>query len=473
MKKICEKLEKLSFIVVLYGFGVLLPLYVDHYYFNIMEAKADIYNQFLKYSSILLIITLIIKIINKKLYLSKPKLMVYLMIFFTFVLISTIGTFAPGYVLFGQQGWYIGFITIGSLILIILITKDIKLDNKYIYYPVYIAIIIIFIIAILHSFHIDVFNLHYTIPDDQYHNYLSTIGNIDWFVGYLCLIVPLFTCLYIKENRRIEKIIYLIISSLGVLTIALLNADGIYLGIGFASFFIIPFVFNNPTNIKKFSYILFIFLIGIILARILDYQTGQLNKYLLSNISIISISIITLVLFICGKKADEAKYNVYKNKIILILEILLVFIALAAIILIALNFNDEFGNNRGILWKYSFELFNKFRFKEKLIGLGPETLINAYSYISANFGSMYLSSHSEPIQLLLTTGIFGLISWLLCWGCILVSFFKAKTYKTSLKIEYYVPLFCYFGQSLVNSATTVNVATLAIVIILYLQNNNI
>lgn len=79
-------------------------------------------------------------------------------------------------------------------------------------------------------------------------------------------------------------------------------------------------------------------------------------------------------------------------------------------------FDDRWGTNRGFAWKHSFGFIREFSFIKKLFGSGPETFA---IFIASNFyyemlefmDAVFDSPHSEPIQILFTTGIIGFLSY--------------------------------------------------------------
>lgn len=81
-----------------------------------------------------------------------------------------------------------------------------------------------------------------------------------------------------------------------------------------------------------------------------------------------------------------------------------------------LVFNDSWGTFRGYAWRNTFEFFKDFSIFKKLIGSGPETYAifmaeNCYYEMIERSGTVFDSPHSEPIQMLFTTGLFGFISY--------------------------------------------------------------
>ncbi len=81
-----------------------------------------------------------------------------------------------------------------------------------------------------------------------------------------------------------------------------------------------------------------------------------------------------------------------------------------------LLFNDRWGTNRGYAWRSAFEFFRDFGFGKKLFGTGPETYAifmaqyNYYDMIEF-MDAVFDSPHSEPIQMIFTTGVAGAVCY--------------------------------------------------------------
>lgn len=459
--------SQLSFLILLYGIGIFLPLYFQNHYFDIMEAKAYGYYLVIRFFFIFALITFILKIICKDFNKNYLFLRISLILFLIATCVSSFLSRSLSNAISGLQGWYIGLFTIGTLIFMILIFKDTKKISFYFYIPVIMTIAFVYILTILHSFEIDLLDLHNNILVDSYHKYLSTIGNINWYAGYLSLTVPLFVCQYLKEENKTKTVIYAVMSFLGVLSISFLGSDSIYLALGFMSFFVIPYLFWEKQHIKRFSYIIIVYICGLLTARYLDYCMDGFSAITRQYKFILPCFVVAICLYVISVDLKNRKFQKYRKTIIIAIETAL-FIALIGFVTYAfLNNGGDWATGRGALWEETLKIYSNFSLKRKLFGLGPEMLNNAYANFNNKYHALYLTSHSEPIQLLATLGICGLITWIMCWGYFFVNFFKTKAWKDSKLIPIYISLFAYFGQALLNSSTTLNVATLSLLVIGY------
>ena len=111
----------------------------------------------------------------------------------------------------------------------------------------------------------------------------------------------------------------------------------------------------------------------------------------------------------------------------------------------AAHFNDKWGTWRGSIWRVSWEQFLKFPLRNKIIGIGPEMLNTVYGELKSTFGMKVVSSHCEPLQVLLTQGIIGFGLYLTYWGYLVKIFFTKRLWKKNTAV-FFFPLAAYWGQ---------------------------
>lgn len=466
--RISYLLQKILFIGLLIGYGVILPLCFNRAYFDIMDIKAYIASLITIILLPLAIIILIIKIRYSINSFKNKTFIISLIIFGGTAIVSCLLSYDIENAFTGFQGWYIGTFIIVSMVIFILALYGMPSTNNLFYIPVLITIGFVYLFGVIDSFNIDILSFRENINPSDYHNYISTVGNINWYVGYLGLTGLFIISSYIKETNNTRKIIFLLLSVLAIYNIASIGSDGIYLAIYFSLFFLIPFIFNDLNRLKRTSLLLIIYIISLL---ILKYLNHPLNGYSAITIQYpfiivcLLLSLICFVLSIILKNKDSIK-----RIIIVILEILLGLGIVILIIYVILNNDSSWGTGRIEIWEQSFKAYVDFPILNKLIGLGPELLNNVYARLSSIKGVIYQTSHSEPIQLLLTTGITGLLSWILCFKSIMIPYVNNKLWKDD-KAPLYIALAAYLGQAFVNSATTLNIVTLVLTIIILNTSN--
>ena len=452
-----------------------VPLYVEDHYFNILQAKGHAFSAGCILGTALLVIYSLATRDRSKSHAKDPKLTITdagFIVLGATALISCLlsGDFMTAFL--GEKGWGVGGLALaGSALIYLLLSRSISLKHN-IWLVVIAVNCFIFSIGILHSAGTDALGLHGNIIPDQFYWYISTIGNINWYSGYLCLIMPMLAIFFVEAEDRSSQIIYLIVLALGEVNMVFSGSDSLYLGIGFCAFWGIPYMLSGRGKAIRTFIIAFIYGLSLMMADLLPAfgpKQSSLTGISLAftrpaaYISIMVISAAGILLFSAVK--DEAFRSVSKT-LTLVLELALAATAIVFLIRAFGEYDVHWGHNRGRTWNYSMEIFAGLPLIQKIFGVGPEMLGSYYSELSEQFARPVLAAHSEPLQILLTTGISGLIGWLAIWTGTIKKYFELKIWKSG-ELAFFLPAAAYLGQSLVNSATATNVGVLIIILSLF------
>ncbi|MBE6686236.1 MAG: hypothetical protein E7591_03295 [Ruminococcaceae bacterium] len=468
--RIIEKRFSVFAIVLLLIF---LPLYVENAYFNVVEAKFRAF--FISSMIIVLPITFFLayRLVKRKEYNKKPlDLSEGALLGFAAVwLISCLLSERRNSSFWGNDGWYIGVFAVLMLTLLyFFLSRSLEYEQN-IFIPVFAINVLIFILGILQFARIDLFGLHENILEKQYYQYISTLGNTNWVAGYLCLFIPMSFVFFLNAEDGFSYIFNLIFLIFAFSNLILSISDGAYIGLGFSAFFSIPFIFNDKLRSKRCLLLFMIFFAEAVLITLLPCFNGLFER--ISGISsfvldlrisapLLAFCVLTYILISLSKREGKE----FRRVICIACEVLLLLIVIGFFIYSVITFDDSFGSSRGAIWRVSFERFSDYSVKEKLIGIGPELLRGEYRELqmSDRFkGLAILSSHSEPIQILLSSGIIGLALYL----TVLAGVFKDIGRISEKSFAYFLPISAYFGQSFVNSATIVNLTLLCIIFSMY------
>lgn len=477
LKQILDENRGLEIVSVLFFYFslIVIPLYMEDRYFNILEAKWHIY---VAGSSVLLFATALILIRTKGRGLGKTRSAAmipldWLIVAFALnALISSMLSSSFKDAFWGMDGWHVGAFTIVTLAVWYLILKDNLPRNQNIWLPVMIVTCVIVVIAMIQAMRIDIFQLHLGAHQSQYHKYITTLGNGNWVVGYVSLLFPLFLGFYLncreRESERIYEVFLFMLCMLMVLT----GSDGMYVGIGILAFFLLPYVFRDQLRLRKTMLVMIMYGACLMMVSILPAFVGKklsmrrLAGFFLRPYIAFAVLLIAIIGYMLARKVTSTARLIKVGR--------RVEIGLAALVVIisihALSFFDHaWGTGRAWTWTKSIEKYMEFSTLEKLFGVGPELLRSRYADLSEYFGKPLTVSHSEPLQILMTMGAVGLIIWLAICFTIIFKFMKSRAWRSDSCI-YYLPLFMYWGQSLVNSAMTTNVVVLIIAIAMLRQN---
>ncbi len=451
---------------------IAIPLYFENAYFNMLAAKEHIYVA----GAILYLAAIVISCIceqNRRACIPQKKGLDWSL--FLFAVSALFSCLLSGDIrasFWGSEGWRVGaFVIITFAVFYQVLSKYLQLRQN-MWLPVLIVNMVIFVIGIFHSAGIDILSLHENIVPNQYFWYISTIGNVNWYVGYLCLIVPMVAVFYFSCEDLFSRGIYLVFLMLACLNLVLCGSDGVYLGFGVCAFFAIPYAAADGQRMCRLSELMIGYAGALLLVRFCPFFSDRLAN--IEGISRwflepeISGSICALAIFTRWYAGDRWGNFSEKQKkwIIIILEIMLGCCATAFFIDSVVNFGDDWGTNRGRTWKYCMTMFREFPLKQRLFGLGPEMLGMYFKELSTYFSRQILVAHSEPLQILMTMGIAGLFCWCSVWGSVLGCYFKDKLWQRD-SIAFYLPLIAYMAQSFVNSPQPTNVAVLCIIMACY------
>ncbi|MGN1167435.1 MAG: O-antigen ligase family protein [Lachnospiraceae bacterium] len=449
-----------------------IPLYFENAYFNMLQAKGHIYIVGAALYLLSIAFLCVIKKSVKDCLPGKSVLDWSVFLLGITALLSCLLSEDMKASFWGSNGWWVGaFVFLTFALFYQVLSKNLQL-NQNIWLPVLIVNMFIFVMGILHSARIDVLSLHENIYPKQYYWYISTIGNTNWYVGYLCLIIPLVLVFYLECEDVFSRRIYFVFLALACINIVLCGSDGIYLGFGICAFFSIPYIVAEEKRVCRMFEVLICYGGGLLLVRFCPVFAGKLADIEgLSKIFLRPAFSITLVLVsLCGRILAKKRWGKLdkkcKNAVTAILEMMLGVCAAVFLFRAICNFGESWGTNRGRTWKYCAELFQTFSVKQKLFGVGPEMLKTYFEELSTHFSRQILVAHSELMQLLMTIGVLGLLCWLLMWGSVVGSYFKNKIWKKG-NIAFLLPLIAYLGQSLVNSPQTTNVALLCVLMACY------
>lgn len=457
---------------------LIMPFYFENGYFNLTTAKA----RFLWFIGGILLLAVIasylLEIHKVKAELIKSTKFSLLDISMIFFLCSAVNS---GFVsktqneaFWGSNGWSMGILTISLLVMMYFIVSRNIIFHRYMLWIMIVSSSILYIMGILNSFHIDIFGLHENISENFY-SYISTIGNVNWYVGYLSMFIPMGILLYLSCEKFKVKILLLVYINLGFYNVVICRSDGIILGLTGAFCIIVYYIFQCKKGFEDFLFIIisFCFTLGII-SVITEFYHGQYVK--LDHVFLFIIEknlwffteIIALILLVNLKYTIKFRVNgrvkLYWKKSIVIFFMIMGFMVLNYQISI---FEDSWGTKRGALWIYSCNLFAKFKWKYKLFGCGCDCF--GIAFLSKYFNyikGIYLNAHNEFLQYLVTVGLFGLFSFSMIWISSIKMFFK-KREKSRKEWILFSAIIGYLGQSIVNNPQAFNYTILFLIFALF------
>ena len=375
---------------------------------------------------------------------------------------------------YGARGWFMGFMTF--LILVIFyfaITRFYQYTNVLWWFVIPVALFI-FVWGNCNRYGIYPIEMEY-----GNEGYIASMGNINWFSGYVSVLMPLVAGLFIGAKRTWVKISLIIPLIISFNTVFLNGSDSLIVTFAVMAGVVFLIGLKSERVMCGFFGMMSIFWFSCLLIPVYDakftrnYHDALEDIFLKGNLSatMFAISFVLCLLMAIFVEMGKEFPKFVKKWLGLIFAVLACILVAAVIAVIAVNtkrggtlpvigenpwfiFNDTWGSNRGATFKNGWLNFKGMTFFEKLFGAGPDCFYfrlcdnkEAFEYATAKWGESRLTNaHNEIITLLVNIGILGT-------GC----FIALNAFAISL--------FCKWGKK------SPCIYSFALIIVAYLANN--
>ena len=364
--------------------------------------------------------------------------------------------------LWGALGWYMGFVPQMILLAIYFLVSRCWNPRKWLFGLFLPVSAVVFLLGILNRF--DIYPIDMKIDRS---GFISTIGNMNWYCGYLVSIFFAgYYLLWVSEKPQRERrylrqiLLYLYV----VIGFSSLVTQGSMSGLlALAVVLVVTFCLSaqNQRRVQMFGLLmltlsagcLIMLLLRICLPERFNYEetATDLLTYSILPLIMVAVTLFFYVLMIYAGKKETHPVKVMKvaAKALAILCPVLLCTVIGMIIantkhpgsLGALSensfftFNAAWGSNRGGTWTIGIRCFGEQSFLHKLIGVGPDCM-SAYLYTGGSeslleaariqFGELTLTNaHCEWLTVLVNTGILGLVGFAGMMVSAIVRFLKA------------------------------------------------
>lgn len=407
-------------------------------------------------------------------------------LFFLFILIQGISTLLAPYqyeAFWGNQGRDQGlFLWLWFFITYVLITRFYEPRRWHIYVILF-ASLLPCLWGISGFFLYDLFGFHVDINERYTYIFTSSFGNINTYSCYTGMMFAFSAVIFCLSKHRIETILSLI--TLVVVTFAHIMSisDNSILSTG-AIFLALPFLTwkDDGKFIRSFG-VLITFLICLAINGYI-WKSGIPTMNQLGDSILISLGatnwfyaltaicvIVFAILMFLIKRQNRFFENINYKKLKIGFGNLVVFAIIAMIGIFCyanrhpekipfpfsniLIFNDTWGTGRGLCWRLGMEYYiDRMPLHQKLFGYGPDTyyIMMMDNYLKIMQSSMYGlfdSAHNEYLEYLVTTGIFGLLTYIL----IIIRSITTGVKKSNIfTIASALAVFAYAAQATANIA---------------------
>ncbi len=387
--------------------------------------------------------------------------------------------------LVGYSGWYMGLLTevflVGGYFLV---SRGYEKDT-FVFAIVWISVFLVCLLGVLNRQGYDPLGTFADMDwfDWNRRNLLSTIGNINWYCGYLAVGVPLLLyCFWAGEGWR--RIPAGVAAFVGIGGIFLQGSASGYIAL--AVMYVILF-FGSCREVGLFLHFwqtvvlvpLFCFLAWLTqMDLILPYDMEHLMGKIYTPFWGIPLGILTVEIGILWVYHRRKHRNFLEDGRVLKAAVVLAAASvLTGVLLLVgcqvseeiwglfgkasfLRLNDDWGSGRGKLWAAAWEGFCESNFVRKLYGVGPDCFA-CYFYEAGTLelgaagqwkDAIYANAHNEWLNMLINQGILGGVCYL---GIFLTAFWRfSKNFGENRKMmagmmtvgAYMANQFFSFGQ---------------------------
>mgnify|MGYP003290623310 CR=1 FL=1 len=367
----------------------------------------------------------------------------------------------------GLSSRYQGFYTIVIYTVVyFIVSRNFTSAQRFLLSSV-LAFSIVCILGVLHCYGIDILGLYNGIGEGYTTSFLSTIGNINFYSSYMCLLMPLVVCGFCLSVGKISRAVYTAALILGAFGMMVTSSESFVVGFG-SSLLIMPlFFYSRPHRLKRFLLSIIIIVLSSQTYMLIYNLSGKGNIAVSRLLKIlvnpyISAAIIlgcALALLIVHKFPDKLRILKVIYPLCLIVFVLTICICFVLANTVGLpRFNgafkitSEWGTYRGKIWRFCAKTYlYEYSLKEKLLGTGLETLHKVTASAKLFERKSLDQAHNEYLQYLMTTGLAGLTAYL---GVIATTIYTVakKLKESTLALALLTGLVAYWMQATVNIA---------------------
>ncbi len=465
-----------AYVILLF---MIYPLYYQDRYVNMGDAKYS----FVKYVSIVIIVGVLFMGVLHLFTQSWKGIKVrewiashisitdwFVIAYGCVVILSYIHTPYKDVAFWGYEGWYMGLMSQLLFVLIYFGVSRYGSYNSTMAYGILVTASITHILAILQRFTIDPLGLYEGMLKIYYPSFLTTMGNINWYSSYLCIVFPLATVWYLLEQTKWRRCLLALYIMIGAASLVTQNSDSAFFALFFLSVFLLLVSLRQKSYLLKVLEI-FMFIgsafMGIgILQIIYSHRVIPLSGLSIFCSQSLVTKVVVMVIVVCyiaikywlveGSllKGDIFCYNITKIRVIILASLMVIILTVLGVMFLVtheqlpqnlsflqeigyLNFNDEWGTDRGFIWNVSVRMWNDYSISYKLLGCGPDAFAQ-YAYedyyveiIQIWDDGILTNAHNEWLHTMLVTGILGLFSYL---GIFLIQIVRGCKYMEAQPI---------------------------------------
>ena len=345
---------------------------------------------------------------------------------------------------YGAIGWYIGFLFFVMCIFLYFVVAHFLQYSKWVLIPIIVSAELVFIWGIFNRFGVSLF-----VFDGWDSGFLASIGNINWYCGYMSVLLPIAVGLYWYKGvgeGSFNRLLYGAIVLVGFIIAVINGSDSGIFALVILFAFLGVFSFSDVRRLQIFSELVLIFGVSNMFMtyikqkfpKILTYNgqfTAIFHKFTFAKI-VLGLGIAFFIfsfIFARGWIRYPKFLSAAGRLIVAVITCVGVF---GTVALIWINtkkggtlpvirqnrfflFDDYWGSHRGVIWRAGIMEFKSLSPFRKFFGVGPDcfydaTLDNAevIELVRQHYGDTRLTNcHNTLLTMLNNVGIFGTLTF--------------------------------------------------------------
>lgn len=348
--------------------------------------------------------------------------------------LSTVTSLSPVMSLWGLGGYYGGcmmvLFTAASYLAVRAFAPQ-KLLNG-LTFCVGITTALVTVLYVLNIFNIDLIGTYADTAVVERAQFFSTLGQKNFCSGFMAFALPLVFYAFLVARGVRHTMLYGIPTFFGALALAVVDADGLALGIGAAVLVLICQRIFTTRTLRRLAVVgMFFFADAGWMQYMRTHVYTQGGKPILASfghyaqVGFAVCAAVWAVLFFAlhGREIPLWKTGRVLAAVVVSLGVVLVVLAnflpgfpsLGQKLDDLLVFSDDWGTYRGTAWRISWSAWTAQPLWRKLVGVGPGMMHTAVAQwagadITARMKTFY-AAHNEYLELLLTGGVLSLAAW--------------------------------------------------------------
>lgn len=347
--------------------------------------------------------------------------------------VSTVTSLSPAMSLWGLGGYYGGcmmvlFTAVGYLAVRAFAPQ--KLLNG-LTFCVGITTALVTVLYVLNIFNIDLIGTYADTAVVERAQFFSTLGQKNFCSGFMAFALPLVFYAFLVARGARHTAFYGVPAFFGGLALAVVDADGLALGIGTAVLVLLCQKIFTTRTLRRLMVIgMFFFADAGWMQYMRTHVYTQGGKPILAafghyaQLGFAVCAAVWAVLFFALRSREIPLWKAGRVLAAIAVTLGVVLVVLANFMPgfpslgkldDLLVFNDDWGTYRGTAWRISWSAWTAQPFWRKLLGVGPGMMHTAVAQwagadITARMKTFY-AAHNEYLELLLTSGVLGLAAW--------------------------------------------------------------